>query len=481
VNLIKRVLSLYSPKYPASLVYIAQSSEYRILPYLSWYWELPDFNRVQERGRLDKTKVGKLLLMFLMAGIFIQYILSLALIVVGLNEASDAILTRGILGVISAPIIWAYLLCLPLWLGRVFVITPQEMREFKGAQEIFKNHKGVKIAVLGSYGKTTMKELLITVLGDDLKVAATPANLNVVRSISKFAKNLDGDEDVLIVEFGEEKPGDITTFAKLVGPDYGFITGLAPAHLSHYKNMKAISDDLLSIADFVDPDKLYYNAESSMLSSHIGDKFIAYRSVGVRGWKASSLKLSHKKTSFVLKKGKHTVKVESGLLGQHQVGPLSAAVAVASELGIEPNQIQASVKQTKPFEHRMESRELNGAWIIDDTYNGNLEGVKAGLELLKSIDAKRKIYVTPGLVEQGDENETVHHQIGVLIASAKPNLVVLMQNSVTDYIVGGLNEMGFDGELRIEDQPLQFYMNIEHLLAKGDLVLMQNDWPDYYR
>ena len=123
---------------------------------------------------------------------------------------------------------------------------------------------------------------------------------------------------------------------------------------------------------------------------------------------------------------------------------------------------------------------LGGAWIIDDTYNGNLEGIRAGLELLKDLPAKRRIYVTPGLVDQGVENERVHRTIGGLIASAKPDQVVLMQNSVTSWIMSGLKEANYQGEVTIEAVPLNFYSNLKHFVASGDVVLMQNDWTDNY-
>jgi UDP-N-acetylmuramoyl-tripeptide--D-alanyl-D-alanine ligase len=128
----------------------------------------------------------------------------------------------------------------------------------------------------------------------------------------------------------------------------------------------------------------------------------------------------------------------------------------------------------------MQPYQLAGAWIVDDTYNGNLEGIRAGTELLKELPARRKVYVTPGLVGQGQEKQRVHLEVGQLIAHARPDLVVLMQNSVTDYIKQGLAKAKFQGELQIETNPLEFYTNLTHFVAAGDLVVMQNDWTDNY-
>jgi len=198
------------------------------------------------------------------------------------------------------------------------------------------------------------------------------------------------------------------------------------------------------------------------------------------GWKISRIKTGLDGTGFVMKKGKDSLKLHSGLVGKHQVGFLALAAALAIELGLTHDQVKAGIAKTEPFEHRMQPYQLGGAWIVDDTYNGNLEGLRAGTELLKAVEAKRKIYVTPGLVDQGEETEAVHLKAGKLIASAKPDLVVLMQNSVTDFIQRGLKAGRFKGELQIETNPLEFYTNLQHFVASGDLVVMQNDWTDNY-
>jgi UDP-N-acetylmuramoyl-tripeptide--D-alanyl-D-alanine ligase len=168
------------------------------------------------------------------------------------------------------------------------------------------------------------------------------------------------------------------------------------------------------------------------------------------------------------------------LIGEHTVGVTAAAVAIANDLGLTVAQIQAGLTQVEPFEHRMQPRQLHGAWIIDDTYNGNSEGVQAGLNFLGKVEAKRRIYVTPGLVEQGDQTQAVHQQIGQSIVG-NADVVVLMKNSVTEFIKSGLTEKKFAGTLIEIDNPLEFYTNLDQFIAAGDVVLMQNDWTDNYK
>ncbi len=475
----RQFFSLYSIKYPEVLVYMLQNTEYNSLAYLRWFWRTDDFSRVMYRRRLDKTRSASLLLYYLIVGIVIQVSLGFILIVANFNEASSwAFLGWALL--VSYPIVWAYLLVVPLIIGRWVIVEPQNNRAIAQSKEIFAKHKAIKIAIVGSYGKTSMKELLGTVLKEGKNVAITPANKNVSVSHSRFAQKLSGTEEVLVIEYGEGKPGDISRFAEITKPNMAIITGLAPAHLDQYPSLESAGEDIFSIVKVVGASNTYVNIDSVATKQFIQPTCHKYSHKGVMGWKISGIKIGFEGLSFVMTKGKQTLKIKSGLLGRHQVGPLALVSALGIELGLTKKQVETGVAKTKAFEHRMEPRSVRGAWILDDTYNGNIDGVVAGLALLSELPAKRKIYVTPGLVDQGIETKKVHLQIGKEVAKSNPDVVVLMENSTTPFIKMGLENAGYRGELRVENDPLEFYLNIEHFIASGDVILLQNDWPDNY-
>lgn len=476
--MIRDLLSLYRPDYPAALVYMLQATEYRVRPYLKWVARTHDFSQVQQRRTLDSTKAARLLLLVLRLGIMLQIAAGLLLIYLGLGHDFTGGAAFGLAVILTYPFIWAYLVALPLFLGRLLITQPKESQLIAESERVFASHPGVKIAVAGSYGKTTMKELLSTVLSEGLKVAATPANKNVSISHARFAAKLKGDEDVLVIEYGEGEPGDVARFAKLTHPTHAIITGLAPAHLDRYKTLQAAGEDIFSVAGAVK--SVYVNDEAPGSQPFLKKSYNLFNEKGALGWKVSSVKLDLSGTSFTLKNGTESLKLQSGLVGRHQVGFLALVAALALELGLTQKQVQAGIAKTRPFEHRMQPYQLSGAWIVDDTYNGNLEGIRAGTELLRELPAKRKIYITPGLVDQGEETERVHQEMGHLIAAANPDLVILMQNSVTGYICQGLKKALFKGELQLETNPLEFYTNLTHFVAAGDLVVMQNDWTDNY-
>jgi len=480
--MIRALVSLYSPRYPSVLVYMLQSTEYQPWPYITWFWQTQDFSRVEHRRRLVRTRAAALLLVALCCGIAAQVLLGLGFIALWVSYRTPGLWAFGLSLLLSYPVIWAHLIVIPLVLGRLLIVKPRTIRRIAASRTIFAQHRAERIAIVGSYGKTSMKELLLTVLSEGMRVAATPANKNVAISHAQFAHSLKGDEDVLIIEYGEGAPGDVAKFARNTHPNRAVITGVAAAHLDRYGSTAAAAKDIFSISQFVtDKEHVYVNAESKAAAAFIQDAFTLYDRTGVLHWKVHSVHVSLDGLTFAMKKGTRSLQLRSGLLGRHNIGPLALAAALASELGLSDDLVIAGVAKTKPFEHRMQPYELNGAWVIDDTYNGNIEGIRAGTALLKELPAQRKLYVTPGLVDQGKESQTIHEEIGQLIAASGAEVVVLMQNSVTKYIEAGLAAAGYNGQLSIEDNPLQFYTNLGQFVAAGDLIMLQNDWPDNYR
>lgn len=466
---------------PATIItYMLQSTEYEVVPYLEWYWRIKDFEGVMKRRVLHTTRRASLLRVMLRAGMTTQVILGLILTAVGLRSQYPELVAFGFSLAVSYPVVWAHLVVLPLLLAKWLIVVPRNSRAIIASEKLYKQHPAIKIAVTGSYGKTSMKEMLSTVLAEGKKVAATPANKNVAISHALFVQSLDGDEEVLILEYGEGAPGDVDKFSRTTHPDYAVITGLAPAHLEKYRTLEAASKDIFSVTAYVAADHVYVNQDSGSITPYLRPEFRAYGQDGVEPWLATNVVIDTLGTNFILQHGHKELKIRSGLLGRHQIGPLSAAALLGLELGLTRKQVEKGIAKTTPYEHRMKPRQLAGATIIDDTYNGNLEGIRAGTELLKEIPAQRKWYVTPGLVDQGKDTAVIHREVGKLIAGAAPDIVVLMKNTVNQHIEKGLREGGFSGELRIEPEPLEFYNNLEHFISRGDVVLMQNDWTDNY-
>ncbi|MFO0971343.1 MAG: Mur ligase family protein [Candidatus Saccharimonadales bacterium] len=453
-----------------------QQVNYRAPKFIEWLSRNPNLRRVMHRKTLDMTKAARLLLVFSYATVLISLVIALLLIVLSSNLVLQGL---GVVLLILTPYVGGFLLTAAVYTGHIFIAAPKEKQMMTESERIFSVHPAVKIGVAGSYGKTTFKEIINTVLSEKFKTAVTPGNMNTPIAHARFASKLDGDEEVLILEYGEEYPGDTKRFIATTKPDHAVLLGLAPNHLDYYKTLDALAADLLELRS-LGSEKLLINGESALLAKYLDKNDIVVTSKQAGDWRISDISVELTGTSFVMTSKSQKLFLKSGLLGRHHVTPLAMAALLAHQLGLSKKQIEDGVAKTTAFEHRMQPRHISGATILDDTYNGNIEGILAGLELLKELNAKRKIYVTPGLVDQGEETEAVHHQIAKKLFDVKPDLIVLMRNSATAIIEDALAKLNYQGMVQIEEDPLNFYTNIDKVIAAGDLIMMQNDWTDNY-
>lgn len=459
-----------------------QQVEYRPGPFYEWMQRsfqgdaaLAD---VMQRQTLKMTKKAKLLLAFA----YLIMAVWLAAIIVVVFTSTDKVLALlvCVMALLALPVVLGLSLVVVVTAGYVVIVKPHERKMIAETKMILQAHPGITIVVAGSYGKTTMKELLASVLGTKLRVAATAGNGNTPSAHAQFARSLKGDEDVVIFELGEGAPGDVKRFASTLHPNVAVITGLAPNHLDQYGTVEELARDFMTLREYVAVDKVYYAADSALLKKYINDQDQSYSVDGGKTWQITDVRTTADHTTFTLVYKGKTLHIESKLLGRHQVAPLALVAVLALDMGLTAEQVEHANRVVKPYEHRMSSYHLNGATIIDDTYNGNLEGIIAGLSFLATVEAKRKVYVTPGLVEQGEETEAVHRTIAAKIAEVTPDLLVLMRNSATDIIADELTKLHYTGEIQLQDDPLLFYQGLEHVVRGGDVVLMQNDWTDNY-
>lgn len=466
------LFSRYSWKYPGTLIYMLQSSEYNLREYFGWLHRTGNFGKVQKRKRLVYTHkaVALLAIAWLLYGL--GWVLAFKLYgLVGLTVAF-----------IALPIVLPYLLVAPLAIGVWVVQKPREAMINEQTRKYLRSHSGLRIGIAGSYGKTTFKESLAAVLSTSKKVATTPGNYNTPIGINRFIKTLTGDEEVLIFEMGEYYEGDIKKLSDLVDPQMGAITGINEAHLEKFKTVERTQDTIYELSDHLKDKNVYVNGESKLAAQKVRSGNITYSMHGCGGWevKSDSIKTGLNGTEFEINKGKRRLKLHTQLLGVHQVGPISAMVAIADSLGLSDTEIEKGVAAIKPFEHRMQPKPQPGnvTWI-DDTYNGNPDGALAAMEFLASLKSKRRIYVTPGLVEMGDKSREVHFNIGKKLAGSA-DVVILIRNSVAHDIEQGLLSAHFKGELRwYEDGPAAIKA-LPALTKAGDVVLLQNDWGDNY-
>jgi UDP-N-acetylmuramoyl-tripeptide--D-alanyl-D-alanine ligase len=384
--------------------------------------------------------------------------------------------------ILAVPYLTAYGIIVPLYIAEIFIQKPLVFIVLRRTKRALEKHEALKIAIAGSFGKTSMREILKTVLSAGKTVAAPPESYNTPLGIVKFVKGLAGDEEILIFELGEYYPGDVRKLCRIIRPDWGVVTGVNEAHLEKFKTLDRTARTIFELGEFLNGEQLYVNGESERAKKYAISGNVLYDRAGVGNWRTLAAKTGLDGTSFALVKDSSRIEACSKLLGLHNIGPLAAAADIALRLGLSLAQVEEGIRKTGPFNHRLEPKtDASGIVTLDDSYNGNPDGVRAVIDFLASLKGHRRFYVTPGLVEMGPRKEEVHHEIGRELAAAGIEKIILIKNSATPYIEKGLKEKNYQGEIMWFDNALAAFAALPLMTVKGDVVLLQNDWPDQYR
>jgi UDP-N-acetylmuramoyl-tripeptide--D-alanyl-D-alanine ligase len=487
MNFLQDLWTRYHPHYMRALIYMLQANEYYPFEFIAWYHRTSNFYNIEKRKKLVYTPKAVLLSAFAWAS-FVWSLVSSAYVafITGVPGVVAAVA-----GFIVAPFIVPYMLFLLIIVLNTLQ-KPIESILVTRAKKKLRTIKAVKIAIAGSFGKTSMREILKTTIAEGKRVASPGGSHNTPLAIARFINSLSGNEEVLVFEFGEYYPGDIRKLCNFVEPDWGIITGVNEAHLERFKTLDRAAHTIFELAEYLNAKAgshakgslardvlVYVNAEATIQPQDSAG-YIRYGRDGTLEWKVRSSSSDIQGIDITLDHMGKSMQVHSGLLGLHNVGPLMAAADIASRLGLHEEEIQSGIAQTKPFEHRMEPRIDGGVIWIDDSYNGNPDGAAAAIAFLKTLEGHRRWYVTPGLVEMGSRKEEVHREMGRRLAEAHIEKVVLIRDSVTPYIEQGLKEAGYQGEIIWFDFGPTAFNALPKMTVEGDVVLIQNDWPDQY-
>lgn len=354
------------------------------------------------------------------------------------------------------------------------------------AVRILKEMPDLKIiGVTGSYGKTSVKYFLSTLLSCRYNVLHTPGNYNttlgVVRTIREQMKPF---HEIFICEMGAREVGDIKEICDLVHPDYGIITSIGPQHLQSFHTIENIIGTKFELADAIPEDgKVFLNYDNEYIRTHkINKNVISYGTVEEDiDFRAYDIEVSPRGSSFKMKdEDGEEYEFHTRLVGNHNVQNIAGAIAVAHTLGIPMEKLKYPVKQLESVEHRLQLKKQGNRIILDDAYNSNKNGFEAALDTLAMFKELR-ILMTPGMVELGEKQYDENKEVGVYAAD-KCDYAVLIGKEQTKPIQDGLLEAGFAQNKMIVVDTLQEAFQMVNAIPdeKQKVVLIENDLPDNY-
>ncbi len=352
------------------------------------------------------------------------------------------------------------------------------------AKKVLAKNKDIKIlGVTGSYGKTSVKFYLKTLLSEKYNVLVTPESYNTPMGVVKtIREQMKSSHEIFVCEMGARKVGEIKEICDIVHPHDGLITSIGPQHLETFFSMENIIKTKFELGDALPGGgRLFLNADNENIMSKAGDYKDTVLYGGESGYRTENVSVSDMGTTFtVVTPDGEKEEFVTRLIGAHNVINVLGAIAVAHTYGIALSDLKIPVRRLQPAEHRLQLIDRGALTVIDDTFNSNPIGSKAAVEMLALFNGL-KILITPGMVELGDKEADYNFKFGTY-AAACCDYIFLVGKKRTKPIYEGVVSTGFDKAKVEAFDNLQEAMNAATAL-KSDLkkyILLENDLPDNY-
>lgn len=285
------------------------------------------------------------------------------------------------------------------------------------------------LAVTGSVGKTTTKEILAHLLATRFRVMKSTGNLNNHIGLPLQLLRLEAEHDVAVVEMGMNHAGEIRALGALAHHDLAVVTCVAPVHLEFFSSIADIARTKYEIIETLHSNGVaVLNADDQYVSQFGRDFKGKIVSFGIRraaDVTAHNVQLNGAAGSkFQLVAGSVREPVTFPLVGEHNIYNALAAAAAAMQRGLSPSQAAQALAGIQPADKRGQVLELAGAIIIDDSYNSNPRALNAMIDTLASMKAKRRILLAGEMLELGTTAESLHRECGLHAAEKKIDLVI---------------------------------------------------------
>ena len=370
------------------------------------------------------------------------------------------------------------------------------------------------IAITGSYGKTSTKFMIDTLLRERYQVCTTPGSFNTPMGICKVINNdLKATHQVLILEMGARYAGNITELCSIAQPDISVVTNVGKAHLETFGTRDVIAYEKGTLARELKPGGvLVANGEDERVAAMGRERDDIERvlvgsvgsiraggkvSVGHTGtefemiWMKREAGAGDDTTGGVVGAGDDVAGevaergvVQMPLFGEHNIMNFMLAAGVARSLGIRFQTVVRAATRLKPVEHRLELKQMNGITVIDDAFNSNPEGARSAIDLLAAFPTGRKFVITPGMIELGEDEEMENRRFGEYIAEKGIDVAILVGPERVRPIQAGIGGGGATSPGGTEVVVVRSLFEANDEMARraqaGDVVLYENDLPDTY-
>ena len=382
---------------------------------------------------------------------------------------------------------------MPLWLIlAAFIMWPVEkgiqLLYRHDAKRILDDYRATGLSIIGitgSYGKTTVKNILAAMLSQRYLTLASPASFNTPMGLARCIREELGQQHLFfIAEMGARHPHDIQALSRFIRPHAGILTSIGPQHLETMGSIQQIGDAKYDLIRGLPPDGFaVFNFDGKYVSEYYEKTSIPKALAGIPGsdlW-AEDLDLYPEGSRFILcLPSGERVACETRLAGDHNVRNILLAALMAMHYGITPGQIRNALVTVNPPASRLQvTMHGKGYKVINNGFNSNPDSSRKALQVLSSHPG-RHIVVTPGFIELGRQEEQSNRRLGNDIAAVAQE-ILLVGEKHTRPIREGLLESGMaEGNIHVFPSLAQANEFIQESCGPGDVVLYENDLPDHY-
>lgn len=374
-----------------------------------------------------------------------------------------------------------------------FILSPLEAYGrrcyVKEAREKIARLDPFTIGITGSFGKTSVKHILAHVLAITTPTLATPRSVNTPLGITRIIREkLEKKHKYFLSEMGAYGIGSIARLCLLTPPKAGILTSVGHAHYERFKSLDTVAEAKNELTDAVwlaggmmvmHYDVAQLDAVKSRKKRE--SKLITY---GAKGdYKIADVKLDKKGLSFTLTHKKKKWKLKAPLYGKHHAENITAAFAMAHQLGVDADVIVTALKTVPQITHRLEVVEKKGQpTVIDDAYNANPSGFKSALEVLGMLKKRggRRVLVTPGMVELGEAHHVKHADLGMLAAKHTDLVLLIQPERIPTFVEGVKKKRTKKHDLIMFKSFFEAKAWMNENLTEKDVVLLENDLPELY-
>ena len=361
-------------------------------------------------------------------------------------------------------------------LGTVVVFMPvtKLAKEYyiRAATKKIADHDIKVIGITGSYGKSSAKEFLETILSEKFEVLKTPKNINTDIGVARIIlSKLRKEHQVFIVEMGAYKKGEIKKICDMVKPEIGILTAVAKQHLSlfgSFRNIKRAKGELLeSVRDGL----AIINGDSKGCLETADELGIEAVSYGLKNVDTDHLitELEHDGECLSFKLDGYAIKVH--VLGDHQSLNVAGAIIAAQHLEMTGTEIFEALKKIEPPKAVLSLKSgFRGSIILDDSYNSNPDGFIAAIKVAKDQKVEgKKILITMGMIELGKESDELHREVGRLAGSVFDLIITTRREAYKPF-----QKVVPDEKLKLIEKPAEITAFLKKKVDKFDLILIEN-------